>query len=391
MLRRIRLRLLSGGSIVASQHYLIFAARYAPEVGGIESYTANLTDELVRQGHAVTIVTSAISAVLGRTKQDNGVEVVRLPCVALMGGRFPLVKRSAQTRELLEGLCRLGVTRVLVNARFYELSLVGLKVARKMSVPVVLLDHGSAYLTLGNPVLDLALRAYEHTLTALGKRPDVRYAGVSSMSARWLRTFGINTECVIPNAIDAPSFRGEASSRAFRDELGVRSGQTLVTSVGRLSPEKGSRELVEAARILGEDVQVAIAGEGSLRQELTRGLPANVTLLGNLNHADLSALLRDSDLFCLPTRSEGFCTSLLEAGAWGLMPLMTHVGGTDEVMGSPVRYGMLLEDMGAQTVARTIDAAVQACMTGHSDGFRCHVEKSCSWSATVDALDGAYT
>ena len=375
---------------MSPQHYLIFSARYAPEVGGIESYTANLSNELVREGHTVTIVTSGISASPGRTTQDNGVEVVRLPCRAMMGGRLPLVKRGALTKELLSGLGNTHPTRVLVNARFYELSLVGLRVARELAIPAVLLDHGSAYLTLGNAALDLALKTYEHAFTAWGKRYGARYAGVSAMSAQWLSTFGIKTDTVIPNAIDAPVFRAEASTRAFRTELGVQPEQVLIASVGRLSPEKGSRELVEAARAIGESVRIAIAGEGTLRQELTQCLPANVTLLGNLNHSDLSALLRDSDLFCLPTRSEGFCTSLLEAGAWGLTPIATHVGGTDEVMGNPRRFGLFLEDMSPQSVVCAIEDVMQSGATGHIDEHRRHVEENCSWKATVAALDAAF-
>ena len=372
------------------QHYAIFSARYAPEVGGIESFTAHLSSELVRQGNAVTIVTSAIAAECGRSEQPDGVEVVRLPCRALMGGRLPLIKKCAQTRELLGGLRDDHITRILVNARFYELSLAGLRVARKLAVPVVLLDHGSAYLTLGDPVFDVALRAYEHAITSMGKRYKARYAGVSAMSAQWLKTFGVNTNTVIPNAIDAKAFRESASSKDFRNELGISRDQVLVVSVGRLSPEKGSRELVEAARLLGERYHFALAGDGALRQELSENLPQNVTLLGNLDHPHLSALLRDADLFCLPSRSEGFCTSLLEAGAWGLMPLMTHVGGSDEVMGNPVAYGMLLESMDQRAVARTIDEMHKRGALGHSVGLRHHVEESCSWKATVDALEKAF-
>ena len=375
---------------MSAQHYACFSARYAPEVGGIESFTAHLADELLRQGDEVTIVTSAISAPAGRSVLPNGAELLRLPCNALMGGRLPLVKKDAQERELLESLRGSHVTRVLVNARFYQLSLLGLGIARELGLPAVVLDHGSAYLTLGKPAYDLALKTYEHAITKMGKRYGARYAGISSMSARWLESFGIKTDLVIPNAIDAASFRALASQRSFRLELGMVPKQALLVSVGRLSPEKGSRELVEAARILGSRVQLALAGEGALRPELEEKLPSNVTLLGNLSHPDLSALLRDADLFCLPSRSEGFCTSLLEAGAWGLLPLMTHVGGTDEVMGNPPQTGRLLDDMSVSGLVAAVEEMLEQGETGHSDVLRWHVETSCNWESTVRALEAAY-
>lgn len=376
---------------MSAHHYAIFSARYLPEVGGIESFTASLGGELVKQGKTVSIVTNAISVPTGCVMQADGTRVIRLPCHSLMNGRLPLVSRSGkQTREVLEDLKRTRVTHALVNARFYDMSLLGLRVAGELDVPVIVLDHGSAYLTLGNEFLNVVLKAYEHAITRFGMRFTPQYAGISSMSTQWLTTFGIKTDVVIPNAIDAPSFRDEASSKDYRSALSISDDQTLIASVGRLAIEKGSCELVEAGRLLGKRVHIAIAGDGPLRKELEKNLPENVTLLGNLPHSELSALLRDADLFCLPTRSEGFCTSLLEAGAWGLMPIMTHVGGTDEVMGHPLKFGLLLDSMEPQTIAQAVEDAIGRGIIGHSDELRRHVEEHCSWEATVKALEDAF-
>lgn len=384
----------SGGgdaSATAPTHrYVIFSARYAPEVGGVENFTAHLAHELVEEGHQVTVVTSALSAQPGAELQGDGVEVVRLPSRALMGGRLPLPRKDALFSELLAKVAEKKPNRVLVNTRFYGLSLVGLELARQVGAPVVVLDHGSAYLTLGNAAADVAIRIYEHVMTRLCRSFSPRFAGISTFSARWLKTFGIDTNLVIPNAIDAAAFRNEASSRDFRAELGVEN-QLLVVSIGRLTAEKGSRELVEAARLLGDGFAFAVAGEGPLRTVLERDLPANVTLLGNLGHPDLSALLSQADLFCLPTRSEGFCTSLLEAAAWGLTPAMTHVGGTDEVMGDPVRFGTLLASMEARDVADSLASLAQKSAVGTNAALRDHVENECSWPATARSLDQAFS
>ena len=371
--------------------YAIFSARYAPEVGGVESFTANLARELAAQGNGVTVVTSNISGAPSRETQGDGVEVVRLPCRPLMGGRLPLTVRNARHRALLASTPLDGIDRVLVNTRFYGHSLVGLTFAREHSLPAIVLDHGSAYLTLGNALADAAIRIHEHLMTAKCKSFAPTFAGISAMSANWLKTFGIETSLVIPNAIDASTFRAQASERDFREELGVLGTQLLVVSVGRLSPEKGSKELVEAARLLGNGYVFALAGDGAMRRELEAGLPGNAVLLGNLSHPDLSALLRQADLFCLPTRSEGFCTSLLEAGAWGLTPIITHVGGTDEVMGNPLRFGSLIANMSPVTIANAVSHAVSTDGVGHSPKMQRHVETRCSWQATVDALDEAFS
>lgn len=373
-----------------SHHYAIFSARYAPLTGGVESYTRNIAHELAAQGNRVTVVTSRLDDSATCETQDDGVEVVRLPSHALMGARLPVSRRTREYRELLGSFDGKGIDRVLVNTRFYRHSVEGLRFAQRVGASAVVLDHGSAYLVLGNALADLALRVYEHGMTALGKRFAPRYAGVSRMSVEWLRTFGIQARAVIPNAIDAPAFRECASSRGFRAELGIDEDTTLVTFVGRLTPEKGALQLANAMAELGDAFACVMAGDGFLRGEIESLSLSNLHLAGLLDHSDLSALLSQGDLFCLPTRSEGFCTSLLEAGAWGLAPLMPRVGGVDEVMGSPVEFGRLLQSNEPAHVAQSIREMAAQGQTGHLDEFRSFVEESCSWQASVAALERAF-
>ena len=47
---------------------------------------------------------------------------------------------------------------VIVNTRFYPHSLAGLAFARNRGIAPVLIEHGSAHLTLGNPLLARGLR-----------------------------------------------------------------------------------------------------------------------------------------------------------------------------------------------------------------------------------------
>lgn len=375
----------------AGHHYGIFSAQYAPHAGGVETYTQNLAHALVGEGQRVTVVTSRLDDSPAHEVQDDGVEVVRLPCHSLMGGRLPISRRSREYGEWMERLAESGIDRMLVNTRFYRHSLEGLRLARRMDVPAVMLDHGSAYLVLGNAAADAALRGYERAITRVGKRFAPCYAGVSRMSTEWLRTFGIQTSRVIPNAIDAAGFRACSSGRDFRAELGIRDGTTLVVSVGRLAPEKGAMQLAEAARHLGPSFAVVYAGEGSLRGRIEAMGLCNVYLAGGLGRADLSALLSQADVFCLPTRSEGFCTSLLEAGAWGVAPAMTRVGGVDEVMGCPVRFGRVLADAEPYTIATTLRNMREAGTCGRMPEFVRKVESEHSWAESVRALESCFT
>lgn len=372
--------------------YAIFSAQYLPHVGGVETFTANLARQLVSGGDGVCVVTSAREGVPEVETQADGVRVVRLPSLRLMGGRLPLSRHGARERSLLSAVSGLGVDRVLVNTRFYGTSVTGLRFARGLGLPAVLLDHGSAWLTFGRgDALDAAARAWERRMTARVVSLGATFAGISEKSAAWLSTFGITTSLVIPNAIDAASFRGESSGRDFRAELGIPGEATLVAFVGRLAPEKGPERLLRAVRELGEGYVAVLAGDGALRDRLARDLPANARLVGNLGHPDLSALLSQADAFCLPTRSEGFCTSLLEAGAWGVPCVVPDVGGAREVLcQGHDTLGCITPDREHATMAEGVRRVAASWTPARSRELRAHVGRDLSWAQAARALERAF-
>ncbi len=370
--------------------YAIFSARYAPHTGGVESFTQRLAHQLVEQGNRVIVVTSQLDDTApSHEVQDDGVEVYRLACRPLLGGRLPISRKTADYNRMFEELAGRGVDRVLVNTRFYRHSLEGVRFAKRVGAPVIVLDHGSAHLTFGNAMADWFVEHYEHAITRRMMKLGPAFAGISRASVDWLAHFGINASVVIPNAVDVEQFRQAASTRDFRSELNAH-GKTLVAFVGRLEPEKGALAFAQAAPLLGDGFVLALAGDGSQRVQIANLDAGNVALLGRLDQPDLSALLRDADIFCLPTRSEGFCTSLLEAAAQDVLPVMPHVGGTDEVMGwDPVRFGVALEGNDPETVTRAIREATTLPLQIREQ-LVSHVESECSWDKTVEALEATF-
>lgn len=364
----------------------IFSALFAPSVGGVEKYTESLTRALALRGNEVTVVTSRIDSSPLREEIGERVRVVRLPSLSLLGGRLPLPRRSGCFATLMEELESWGVDYVIVNTRFYGLSIAGLDFAKRMGVTPVLIEHGSAYITLGNDAIDKILHAYERWMTWRVKRFVPKFYGVSAKSCEWLGHFGVEASGVLSNAIDAQSFRELSSGRDFRHECGVPGDAMLVAFVGRLIPEKGLSLLLEAARLLVGDPSIVfvVAGGGPEREALEQaGLP-NVVLVGGLDPRDVSALLSQSDVFLLPSRSEGFATSLLESAAWGVPSLVTDVGGARELEGPDASF-LIMDKASPERIADGLRWAknhrAEAVSAGASALAR--VEDCYSWEETA--------
>lgn len=373
----------------------VFSALYLPSMGGVERFTDSLAAELAAEGHSVIVVTNNTHGLSDSEVLDNGVEVIRLPCKNLINGRYPVPIKNPRYRGLMADLESRQVDGVLVNTRFYLHSLIGVRFAESKGLRAVVLDHGSAYLTLGSKPLDLAIERYEDGITAWLKRRDVDFYGISKKSVEWLSHFGIRAKGVISNAIDVEAYRAQASGRQFRKEFDIDQSTLLVSFVGRLVVEKGVRPLLEAMRCLqGEDIRLVVAGEGPLRAEIEACGLSNVCLLGRLDGPDVAALLMDSDVLCLPTRSEGFATTLLEAAACGTPSLVPDVGGAKELIPSS-EYGFVEDDLAPDAIASILRYCSRETVNLETMGrlSQLRVEKYYSWGYSarlvLDALADA--
>ena len=371
--------------------YVLFSALYPPHMGGIENFTYCLAHALVDHGDEVLVVTNDTNGLGAGITDEDGVSVLRLPCFPLFAGRFPVPKLNAISRKLWKHVECQQFDGVLVNARFYIHSLRGIRLAKKLGITPVVLDHGSAFLSFSNPVIDPLVRTYERLITTLGKRLHPDYYGVSSKSVDWLRSFGIAAKGVIPNSIDAESFRETSSERDFRNELGLDAKSFLVCFVGRLIPEKGIRAILEASRshrLVEAGVVFVVAGDGALSKEVDDAQGESLRWVGRLSSSDISALLQQSDLLCLPTRSEGFATTLLEASSCGCPSVVTDVGGARELFPNE-HFGTIINSMDSAEVEKAIYSLVinPDVLAEQSRLCRRMVENESSWDKTASLVE----
>ena len=376
--------------------YAIFSAQHLPYIGGIETFTDNLSKALALRGHNVTIVTNNTEGLCERESLAEKITIVRLPCHPLLKGRLPLPKPLSRNRtKLIDAILNQKFDGVLINTRLYPHSLLGMSIAEKQGLTPVVLDHGSAYLCFSNPFIDPFVKVYEDVITAWGKaRRAADYYAISKQSAKWLEHFGIKAKGVISNSIDASAFRKMASSRNFKVELGLKPYALLIAFIGRLIPEKGIHQMIEVAQypnIIRKDVHFVIAGKGPLAEK-ARAAGGNLHYIGPITRQDASALLQQAYLHCLPSRSEGFASSLLEASACGCPSVTTNVGGAAELFPSP-EHGSIISSSEPSEIARAIVTLADNPELRHRQSYACQkiVEQKFSWEMTAQLLETAFS
>lgn len=366
---------------------IVFFSRYLPSMGGIENFTQSLSHELRRQGHNVIIVTTDGKPGIAK---ENGVIVLRLRSIELLGGRYP-VPLSINVRKKIKSI--IGVStciNVVINSRFYPLSLIGASFASSMGVKPILIDHSSSYIKAKSKMVSKTFEIADKLMTNVLNRYPIDYYGVSKMSSRWLTSFGIQSKGEISNAIDAESFIKQSSGHVFINNESLLS----ITYAGRLIEEKGVLTVANLAQRFPGVVEVYIAGSGPLEAQikLESKKVDNLHFLGRLSHPDLASLLIQSDVFCFPsTYGEGLPTCLLEAAACKCALITTVNGGTEEIIPSS-SYGFILKSEESEELNTLVGQFIQNPNLYKSCAIEVykHVLSSFSWNQTAHSLLQAF-
>jgi glycosyltransferase involved in cell wall biosynthesis len=142
----------------------------------------------------------------------------------------------------------------------------------------------------------------------------------------------------VPNGVPFHQQPPGAKLLALRHTLALEPDSRVIISVGNLYPVKGHKYLIDAAWLVTRRFPRAlflVVGQGQLREQLEeyarqRGVGGHIRFLGHRD--DVQDLLALSDVFVLPSLSEGTPLALLEAMAAGLPSVASRVGGVGEVI-----------------------------------------------------------
>ena len=303
-----------------------------PTFGGSGVVATELGHELARRGHFVHFITyappSRLNAFADRVSYHE-VSVPSYPLFQYAPYDLALATRIVDVAEH-EGLD-------LIHAHYALPHAISAHLAREMLAPrglkIVTTLHGTDITIVGQD------RSYL-PITRFGiERSDAVTAVSEYLRDVTVDVFAPNKPIeVIPNFVDPERWKPSPAAGVCRV---APEGRKVVLHVSNFRPVKRVLDVVEVFDRLRKrfPAWLLMVGEGPDRtaaQELCRqkGLGACVTFLGNTPF--LEAIVPTADLYVLPSNSESFGLSALEAQACGIPVLGYAVGGLPEVVESGV-------------------------------------------------------
>jgi glycosyltransferase involved in cell wall biosynthesis len=172
---------------------------------------------------------------------------------------------------------------------------------------------------------------------------------------------------VVHNSIDPGEYTDMTfgGSYVYLEEMKKR-GYKVVVSLGRLTIQKGLRYLVQAAaRVVSMNNKVlfVIAGDGEMRDELIEyaaelGVANNIIFTGFVRGQRWRDAYVIGDMFVMPSVSEPFGLTALEAAGTGNAVLMSKQSGACEVLRSVLKFDFWDTDKLANYILAVADQPV---------------------------------
>jgi glycosyltransferase involved in cell wall biosynthesis len=245
----------------------------------------------------------------------------------------------------------------IVHAHEVKSDVIGYLAARRCGVPVMTTAHG----WIGNGRKDrmmtaldkIALRVFDRVIAVSTPiRDSLRAAGVGERRLRLLH-----------NAIVVERYQRTGQRDFLEQLLGRPLVRPVVTTIGRLSREKGHADLVAALSFVaaqGAAFSAVLVGDGPERRALEQqidaaGLAGRIFLAGY--RTETARILESSDVMVLPSHTEGLPNVALEALLMEVPVIATRVGGTPEVVVDGVT-GTLVEPHAPAALAGALAAFI---------------------------------
>jgi len=244
----------------------------------------------------------------------------------------------------------------VIHAHDWLTSRPGATLKKKLPAPLVQTFHSTEFDRTSWPwdyVLDVERSAAENA--------DLIIA-VSRRTGEMVKRLGAQPEKirVVYNGVDRERFeRSAIDAKALE---GFKRDRKVVLFLGRLTEQKGPVQFLHAAKqVLSVEPNTlfVIAGKGELlplliNMSIVLGISSNVKFLGYIPEGEQSRIYKAADVYVMPSTSEPFGITALEAMSSGVPVIVSKTSGVAEVAKSAIKVDFWDIKMMAQKIVAVL-------------------------------------
>lgn len=247
-----------------------------------------------------------------------------------------------------------------------------LKEAKRKGVPIRIVHSHTAKHSWGNRIMKYLVPYFHNKNQKIVDRYVTDYWTCSKKSADFMFGKELAQKAVlIPNTVDTDKF---LNNNSFKDdvfnEFGISKDATVVGHIGRMCVEKNQCFLLDVFKEilkLNEKAVLLFVGDGELKDTVISyakeiGVEGNVVF--TLSRKDIPRLLCAMDVFLLPSLTEGFPVTVVEAQAANVPCVVSSEAVVKEAdLTDTTRFISLDEDFAVWARA-TLDASKEILNDG---------------------------
>lgn len=384
--------------------------------GGLERSVYDLARHLAAEGVQTTVITRTPAQPADPEAVGNGVRLQFVPYRTFpFAGRKGTTVIDRSTAYPLFGMRAGAAAAALVErgeadiVHGFGASVLGYaRRRRSLRAPLVLNPQGLEEFGATDPgrarLKRLGYFPLQRAVLSCARRADAIIATDTALVPAVRRHLRAPDEKIvtIPNALDLTTLdalAGPEDGARVRREAGIRPGEIVLLSVGRIEENKGFHVLAAALAALKDHSgrlargpwRWVIVGDGPYRGALestlqASGIAAETLLTGRLPDASLHAWYEAADLFVHPTLYEGSSLVTLEAMAHRRACVVTDAGGLPDKVRTGVN-GWIVAAGDPSALAAAISGALERPedLAGLGKSGRETVEQRFSWTSAVRA------
>lgn len=277
----------------------------------------------------------------------------RYPAIPILSRPF----NGSVCARLLLPYVRAGRPDLILSYWLYPDGFSAVRVGRLLGIPVIVGGIGSDIRRRNDPVtIHLVRKTMLEASAVITVSEELRQRAIALGIPPGKITTVLNG---CETAVFHPGDRAAA-----RRELSLATADRIILYAGNLLPAKGLSELMDAffALLPSEPrARLALLGQGPYRETLMRraaaaGVQDRVIMPGRCDATLVAEWMRATDLFCLPSYSEGCPNVIVEALACGLPVVATRVGGIPELVADIC--GILIPPRDTRALRNALEAAL---------------------------------